>query len=130
MSIEEARAKLMALRDALIHIDGINNVLDALPRLLLETLLIIGIVFGIYILFSLWYLVTMPVRLGGFLSSVGGLLLMALLIALPANAYLSIERLSKVADHYADWPELINRAFRGGSLRSYHRLTSRILSIG
>ncbi|MGC8606856.1 MAG: hypothetical protein ACP5GZ_11860 [Vulcanisaeta sp.] len=112
MSIEEARAKLMALRDALIRIDGINNVLDTLPRLLLETLLIIGVVFGIYILFSLWYLVAMPVRLA-FLSSVGGLLSIALLIAIPANAYLSIERLSKVADRYDNWPELINRGISG-----------------
>ncbi|MGC8543286.1 MAG: hypothetical protein ACP5GZ_11845 [Vulcanisaeta sp.] len=112
MSIEEAKDRLLALRDALIRIDSINNVLDALPRLLLETLLIIGIVLGTYTLFSIWYVITMPVRMN-FLSTIGALISIALLLAIPAYVYLRIERLSKVMDRYANWIEVINRGISG-----------------
>ncbi|GAB6945928.1 hypothetical protein JCM16161A_00580 [Vulcanisaeta sp. JCM 16161] len=46
MSIEDAKAKLMMLRDALIRIEGVNNVLNELPRILTNALIIIAVMLG------------------------------------------------------------------------------------
>ncbi len=58
MSIEDARTKLMALKDVLNHIEGINKAMDELPKLLITVLGIVAVVLGGYIAYIIIYVLT------------------------------------------------------------------------
>ena len=103
MSVEKARNKLMTLKDALNHIEGINRALDDLPGLLITVLGMVAAVLGKYISYIIIYVMTarsiMP------LQSVGIIIAILLLIAVSYYVYARISKLMRRVGTYNYWAE-------------------------
>ena len=112
MSIEEARTKLIALKDVLNRIEGINKALDELPRLLITVLGIIAAVLGGYIIYIIIYVVT-PYSLVTQLQGWSVIIAIALLIIVPYYVYTRIDKLMRGVSTYNYWTEKLQSGISG-----------------
>ena len=104
MSVEEARTKLLILKDVLTRIESINNALDELPRIFIATLIIIAAVFGVFIALVIIYILTTHV-ITTLPSVMGLLIIIALLLAVPYYVYTRIDKAMRSAGKYEHWNE-------------------------
>ncbi|ADN49426.1 hypothetical protein [Vulcanisaeta distributa] len=102
MSIEDARTKLMALKDVLNHIEGINKAMDELPKLLITVLGIVAMVLGGYIAYIIIYVLTAR-SMAPQLQSWGVIIISILLIAIPYYVYTRIDKLMRGVSTYDYW---------------------------
>ena len=110
MSIEDAKTRLMALKDVLNHIEGINKALDELPRLLIIVLSMVAAVLGGYIAYIIIYVVTAHF-LATQLQDWGVIITIALLIIVPYYVYTRIDKLMREVSTYNYWTENFSKAF-------------------
>lgn len=110
MSIEDARTKLMALKDVLNHIEGINKAMDELPKLLITVLGIVAVVLGGYIAYIIIYVLTAR-SVAPQLQSWGVIITIILLIAIPYYLYTRIDKLMRGVSTYDYWLGSFSQVF-------------------
>ncbi|MGC8570340.1 MAG: hypothetical protein ACP5L1_03320 [Caldivirga sp.] len=111
MSIDDAVANLLRLRSALNIVEVINHELDALPKILVRSLVIITSVLGAYSLIIVFLGVT---YLSDIQLSSLGIVLFTLLAAFTLYYIVrELEKASRVRSPYSDWDEKVKEGALG-----------------